>query len=241
MNEIVELKNAAVDLWEYYFPTPLTPQQKIDQALDHVKKQQSALVREEWGVKARMERVDRELTQASKTRNKTEMERMAREKVSVENQRHELQNQARELNMTREDVMRMNMDQTRAKALLDVMAATNEIAVEPARATETIFRYQQTVTVRDCVNELVNEAMEQRREELEEARADQVEANKARIEEVMAETWQVANAELAQHLPRINVHGKVPPLVVTGSEKEMARQNRDQQQQVNMFLAHAQK
>lgn len=231
-----ELLDTATYYWEYFFPTPLTPEQKIDKACASVKAQENRLRKEEWMVKARLERVDAEMAKTTKTRNKAEMERVARDKVAVENQRATLQDQMSELITTKEDVQRMQTDQIRTRAVLDVMAATNEISVDPGYATQTIFRYKQTTVVRDCVNELVKEAMDERREELAEARAEQGEADKERVEELMAENWHKANSELSQDLPHISVHGKVPPLV-TGTPKEMARNNRDGQRRLDLFLS----
>ena len=229
---------SAVQLWEYFFPTPLTPEQKIDQACASIKKQENVLKREEWAVKARMERADQELAKTTKTRNKAEMERAARSKVAVENQRSVLHGQLTELNATKEGVMRMQTDQIGTRATLDVMAATNEISVDPQYAIQTIFRFQQTSLVRDEVNTLVKETMEARREEQEEANAEQAEADKERIEELMTENWHRANSELSQEMPYISVHSKLPPPpMASGSPKEMARQNRDGQRRLDLFLS----
>ncbi len=233
MSEILE---SAAAWWEFFFPTPLTPEQRIDRAYESVKVQENRLRKEEWMTKARLERVDQALTKASKTRNKTDIECAAREKISVENQRNEVQSQMREMQATKEDVMRMKTDQTRAKVLLEVMAATNQLTVDPAVATQIIYGFQRASVVRDATNELVNEAMEARREDVAEAQAEQAEADSARIEQLTSETWERANGELLQELPHINVSGRVPP-VASGPAKELELSNRDDMRQLNAFLA----
>lgn len=231
-----EAVQAVQDAWEVFFPPVATPEERIAEAQARLKAHENALQREEWTMRARMARCERDLAVAGKTRDEAEIRRAARTKVAAERQRGVLEARLAEMQTAKESVMQMRTDQVNTSAVLDVMAAVAESSLDPLQATRTLTRYAMVTQQGDLVAELVRDALQERAEEKAEASEAEAAEDDARLEELVAEQLALANQELLARMPPINARS-VSPAILGAPRQQLVASNREAQRKLDLYLA----
>jgi hypothetical protein len=221
--------------WDALFPVVISPEEKLHKAETTLKAQESALMREDWMLQARLESCEKQTLAAAKRRNEGEIREAAKQRVTLENQRAALQRRQKEHYETRESVTQMRTDQVNAGVILDVMSATNTTTLDPVEATRTLSQYAFLSQQRDSVKELVREAMRERMEEV--AEAEETEADAEKVEALVRETTEVSNQMMLDQMPCVNVHPVSSAALANQSKEALRERNKEELRKMDLFIA----
>lgn len=222
--------------WYDLFPPVRTPEEVMEDEQERLADQQNRMVMERWQIDAESRRADHALKKAAETRHEEEIRYAATRKVALIQRRQDWTERADDLLYTQQNLTRMQDDSLCTTATLNMMNACNATAVDPVRATRTLSEYQMRSQQAALVNELVREAMETRREEQAEARAEKNGSTEAAIARVEQQTRQQGNQLLLHSLPPINSQVLSPGLM-SGSKQQLQEQVREGQRRTDAFLA----
>ena len=224
------------DWWDLLIPPVATPEEKIADALAIAQDSKNDLMIERWKTQANLRRADAAVKKACSTRDPEEIRYAVKQKVSALQTRADLDYREEDLRAREQNLRRMADNSAMTKATLDVIAAVNQKTPDPVYATQTLTRFQLTSMQEDTINAMVNDALEQRREEQDDARAEKQGETDSEVERLTQRYLQQVNQQLLSELPMVNSR-VIPPSVMEGTKGQLKTRNKEGLQRTDKFLA----
>jgi hypothetical protein len=221
----------AVEKWYELFPTPLTPEQRIEQAQKAIKERERFLRRDVMRLEIEREDATKECTRYANEGNTNELRRAIVAQVKTEKEEKYLQQQLDRLKATKKSIDRMINDQVQNKAIVRVMAATTEQSLDINYVKQTIGEYNINKMTNDTVRDLLEEALDDQDEDEDDKFTEE---DVKRVEDLMKLNTDVANHKLLDQIPIVSDCNLSD--ILDMSEKQLHEKNSAAVREMDHFL-----
>lgn len=221
----------AIDKWYEYFPTPLTPDERIAQSRQAINEREKTLRRDLMRHEIEREDATATCTRWANEGNANELRRAIVAQVKSEKEEKYLQQQLDRLKATKKSIDRMINDHVQNKAIVRVMAATTEQSLDINYVKQTICEFNVNKMTNDTVRDMLEDALDDESEEEEKF----TEEDARRVEELMKLNMDVANHKLLDQIPIISDSSNLSD-ILDMSEKQLHEKNSAAVREMEHFL-----